>query len=395
MNMKATLIGVAAAVLLVGCYKGGASTTSGAVSMCESMGDCWKRCERQDAASCTSAGALFVARGETRQNYSSAKHAYEKACRLGNADGCIRAAGFAIDNKVIAHFNGRACKLRDARGCNAKPPLSLSLLRLTRSCVAGNRTACKIRGRLVATNQIQTSSERLRLAYLEAGCRYLEPASCSAVGVMYRDGNGVSRNIQRAYDAFHRACDHGDTSSCRALGTLYETQASAGRSISKRNSGHTVVAYRGACRNGDTIACLRFAQALKIGDGVARDRAAAASIFENCCAHGESRGCIAAAKMYRQGWGVAFNPMKAAKLLHKGCSVGDATACRELATQYSNGRGVKRDSRKADALLARACTMGSTMACDQQRRNQKRSIKPIGIDSRQAFPAAMPTSTAR
>jgi len=398
MTMKATLLAAVAVLFaLPGCYKGTASSSHRSVSMCETMGDCWKRCERQDGSACTNAGALFVARGESTHNYSSARDAYHKACTLGHAAGCVRAASFAIDTNTIKRLNARACKLRDARGCSARVPSKLSLRRLTRACVAGNRVACKIRGRKVATHELQTSSLTLELRYLESGCRYLEPNSCSAVGAMYRDGKGTTRNVQRAYDAFHRACDHGDTKSCRALGSLYETQAVAGKSIGKRNLGHTVTAYSGACSNGDTIACLRFAQALKIGDGVTRNRARAASIFERCCAHGETRGCIAAAKMYRQGWGVSFNPTHAAKLLRKGCGHGDATACRELASLYSNGRGVKRSSRKAGDLLARACTMGSTLACDEQQRRLKRLTRPATADhtefGRAAFPAAMPTAT--
>jgi|GEM_PF-6155006 len=390
--MRAGLIFTVSAIALVGCVKSGADHPSRGVSMCETMESCAKRCMTADGAACTSAGALFVARGPSEANYSAAKEAYDKACNLGHAEGCMRAARFAIERNVITRLYRRACKLGDRRGCRAKPPATPSVRRLTRACLWGSRAACKLRGRMVADNQIQTISNAQRIAFLRAGCRTLEPKSCGALGRMYHDGDGVPRDVQRAYDAFHRACDEGGTDSCRALTKLYETQADAGNAITKTNPGHTVQAYRGACHTGDTVACLRFAQALQIGDGTARDRVKAVRIFESCCASGDSRGCVAAAKMYRRGWGVEFSPSRAANLLRSGCKLGDATSCRELAVLYERGRGVARDTRKASDLLVRACTMGSTLACDRKRRLDQRQRRHKAMDTATPTRQAMPTS---
>jgi TPR repeat protein len=67
---------------------------------------------------------------------------------------------------------------------------------------------------------------------------------------MYRDGEGVAKNLDRAADLFKRACDGGGAVGCEDLGSMYLH-----------------------------------------GDGVPKDRNLAANLFKKACDGGLNRGC--------------------------------------------------------------------------------------------------------
>ena len=69
------------------------------------------------------------------------------------------------------------------------------------------------------------------------------------------------------------------------------------------------------------------------GDGVAADKARAASMWDEACRAGHARSCSNLGFMYKVGDGVATDEAKALSLLKKACELGMADACRWLTQQ--------------------------------------------------------------
>ena len=64
------------------------------------------------------------------------------------------------------------------------------------------------------------------------------------------------------------------------------------------------------------------------GDGVTRDVARAATLFQRACDGGEARGCYALAVSYNTGVGVTQDLARAATLFRQACDGGYAAGCR-------------------------------------------------------------------
>jgi uncharacterized protein len=91
--------------------------------------------------------------------------------------------------------------------------------------------------------------------------------------------------------------------------------------------------YSAACAQGWTAGCGSLAVFYLQGDGVAADKARAASMWEQTCGAGHARSCSNLGFMYKVGDGVAKDEPKAMSLLKRACDLGMADACRWLAQQ--------------------------------------------------------------
>ncbi len=67
--------------------------------------------------------------------------------------------------------------------------------------------------------------------------------------------------------------------------------------------------------------------------------------------------------MYAVGQGVPRDLAKAAHLYQKACDGGYAASCYSLGSLYDEGRGVPRDETAAAQLYQKACAGGSEQAC--------------------------------
>ena len=52
-------------------------------------------------------------------------------------------------------------------------------------------------------------------------CNGREMPSCSNLGIMYANGNGVEKNEQKAVELYKKACDGGNMHGCRNLVVMY------------------------------------------------------------------------------------------------------------------------------------------------------------------------------
>lgn len=207
---------------------------------------------------------------------------------------------------------------------------------ISMACAAGDVDACKIRGKLLVTRDLEAEAGS-HFDFIEMACNHNEPNSCEALGEIFVN----DEEVEAAHAAFRRGCEYGSTSSCLQLGQL-----------------------------------------IRLGAGCDRNRKLAVRLFEQTCLRGESRGCTLAADMYRQGWGVAFSPTRAADLYQQACNTDNPRACRKLSELYRSGNGVAKSDDEANDLLGRACAMGSSNACDELRRHKEKNrpgANPTGL----------------
>jgi TPR repeat protein len=62
----------------------------------------------------------------------------------------------------------------------------------------------------------------LNLKELETNCNDGDIESCSDIGFLYLQGEGVKQDYQKAAELNQKSCDGGNLNGCYYLGTLYE-----------------------------------------------------------------------------------------------------------------------------------------------------------------------------
>ena len=95
---------------------------------------------------------------------------------------------------------------------------------------------------------------------LQKGCAGGNAESCSKLGFLYYEGQGVKQDYQKAAQLFQKACDSGEVGGCLGLGVLYET----GQGV--RQNFSTAKQYYGkACDLGLQLGCDSYRELNKKG----------------------------------------------------------------------------------------------------------------------------------
>jgi acyl-CoA synthetase (AMP-forming)/AMP-acid ligase II len=137
----------------------------------------------------------------------------------------------------------------------------------------------------------------------------------------------------RAQELYQRACQNGDADSCGALEPLPEpavepagaaeppAPAAPASSLGDR--------LAEACDQGDNAACADLGARSTHGDGVPRDTALAARLFQRACANGAMEACTDLGILYEVGEGVSRDETRAERLFQLACNggAGDERAC--------------------------------------------------------------------
>jgi TPR repeat protein len=213
--------------------------------------------------------------------------------------------------------------------------------------------------------------------------------ACAELGALYRFGDGVERNVERARALYEQACDGGSLVGCTALGALHQAGVSSlGRDLPRAHR-----MFRASCEGGEQTGCTLLALAILRGEiaeapeDPARllDRACAADVpeacalrgelflrdprgdpetavahFERSCDDGASAGCVALAYLHLEGKLVPQDADRASTLLERACRI-DGASCGHLAARKA--RGPSPDPAAAAALYDRACERWDPKSC--------------------------------
>ncbi len=190
-------------------------------------------------------------------------------------------------------------------------------------------------------------------------CEGGDASSCMRLGDMYRDGKGVSQDLDRAVRLLRAACDGGNAEGCSDLGGMYEK----GRGVPK-DEVRSFDLQRQACNDGYDDACIKLGWKYANGIGVGKDVAKAVAAYSKACDMGLYFGCTELGFWHTDGtFGVPRDANKALTFYGKSCGSGDGKACNNLGVMYGDAKGIPADFAKAAALYEKSCALKFPAAC--------------------------------
>jgi hypothetical protein len=98
---------------------------------------------------------------------------------------------------------------------------------------------------------LETGEYETAYSEFSTSCEAGIPASCHALGALYRNGLGVDEDLVQAAHFFQTACDGGEADACYNLAALYDE----GQGVTK-DRGRAAELYNLACHGGNELACL-------------------------------------------------------------------------------------------------------------------------------------------
>lgn len=123
-------------------------------------------------------------------------------------------------------------------------------------------------------------------------------------------------------------------------------------------------ARRVACEQGAAQTCTEAGAIYDRGDGVPRDRSAAAAFYGKGCAKGDPWGCINRGMSLEHGLGVPRDVPAAVMAYEQACEAGIGDGCFKVAAVYDDiGPAEARDLWQAALYYERACVLNLPEAC--------------------------------
>jgi hypothetical protein len=159
-------------------------------------------------------------------------------------------------------------------------------------------------------------------------------------------------------ESLRRSCEDGNAVACSNLGNMYYGGEGVTRDLARAAS-----LYQQACDGGSEEGCSNLGVLYENGEGVPQDFARAASLYQQACDGGSGEGCSNLGLSYENGEGVPQDFARAASLYQQACDGGSALGCFNLGLSYEKGLGVTRDLARAASLFREACDGGVAVAC--------------------------------
>ena len=175
-------------------------------------------------------------------------------------------------------------------------------------------------------------------AVFSKACERGVPEACYEVGIMYRDGEGVSRNLPKAVEYLKTACGSGDYEACGALGDIYNN---GGQGVTA-NATKALNYYQTACSHNIYGACFSLGVLYQDGSKVKQDYNKSATYYSEACSSGQADSCYNLAYLYYEGKGVNKNQAKAVQLFKKSCDLGNDIACQNYSILKSETQSVDK-----------------------------------------------------
>ncbi|GBC32783.2 hypothetical protein RIR_jg12181.t1 [Rhizophagus irregularis DAOM 181602=DAOM 197198] len=178
-----------------------------------------------------------------------------------------------------------------------------------------------------------------------------------SLGHIYRNGDGVSKDYDKAFELFKQSAEGGNLDGIVALGYCYNN--GIGVSINKKKAFEL---YQQAANLQHNLAQNNLALMYKNGDVVSRDYGKAIELFQQSANSGNSLAQRNLAYMYKNGEGMDKNYNKAFELFKKSAEGGDSDGMMNLGYFYSRGIGTSVDKKRAFELYQQAANLGHSMA---------------------------------
>lgn len=273
----------------------------------------WEACVDEDAQQCMNWGKHSA----LDQKPYRALVAFQFACELGEADGCMEMAKFfgrIPENK--AEMNQA---LRES--CDKGEPLAcveLAKLGPRRNAIPVFKSACEqgvgrgcaewaaAKRDLWRLESELTESVRLD----EKACELGVSSSCLRAGQAYYFGSGVPQDKPKSEAFFERSCNDETGDGCATLAKIFSEGVGVDPDPVKARQYYALAAKHqpqdaqsrrrskflinvGVCNRGDAIACYNAGLILQEGVEVDRNLTTAREFYNLSCQRGLERGCVA------------------------------------------------------------------------------------------------------
>ena len=179
---------------------------------------CQRACKRRRAKSCYLLGAAQDARGSPEL----AERPYRQACERGVALACVALAPRVSNTLVLLE---RACTLGNAEACTraaavaerpgGREPARIAAL-LRRGCTLGDARACLVLADIQLLSSSAAETEAAAGLLLQA-CQRWEPEGCIRLAQLLQSGVYAARGPLTPLALLDRACALGDQRGCQEL----------------------------------------------------------------------------------------------------------------------------------------------------------------------------------
>lgn len=301
---------------------------------------------------------------------TAALAAVERGCKGGDAKSCQVGANILIGTKTddaraftlatmgCDYKRGFTCYLAGwmaaagRSGGPASPERAFTLY--DKGCGYDSPAACNAQADAYRGGFGITKDPAAAIAKAEKACTgnaagELSAPGCKTWGVMAYFAEVGAKDGKTALAAFRRACSFGEDT-CGWLGSV--TTELGGKPADE------LPLIEKACRDGYEHACLVYGNSL-VASATDADHRKAYETFVASCGRKQDDACVRQADLLADGFGVAKDAAKAEQLYRTRCDAGSATAC------FGIGRMYSRDKKHEEALkvMTRACEGGSGDAC--------------------------------
>ena len=179
----------------------------------------------------------------------------------------------------------------------------------------------------------------------------------NCLGVMYRNGYGVTKDDAKAVEWYQKAANQGDATAQNNLGHMYHD----GYGVPKDDA-KALEWYQKAADQGNLNAQTSLGYMYHNGYGVPKDDAKAVEWYQQAANQGDARAQSNLGMSYRDGTGVPKDYAKAMEWFQQAANQGYEIAQTCLGVMYENGNGVPKDYAKAVEWYQKAANQGNERA---------------------------------
>ncbi len=177
------------------------------------------------------------------------------------------------------------------------------------------------------------------------------------LGLMYRFGYGVEKDLQESFNWYLKSAKGGHVAAQNNLGFMYKN----GYGVEK-NYIEALNWYKASALNGNSSAQVNLAFMYREGLGIEKNYEEALKWYKKASENGNINGQVNLAKMYLEGLGTEKNYSLALKLLKIGVKNNNHQAKTYLAHMYQYGLGLNKDENYAKELYEEVVKSGFSLA---------------------------------
>ncbi len=233
----------------------------------------------------------------------------------------------------------------------------------------GNSVAQNALGVLYLNGWGVTKNYAEALSWFQKASEQGNPRAQFAIGNMYDNGHGVRKDSAEAANWYRKAAEQSFPPAQSLLGSMY----ARGDGV-PQDWGEAMRWYRKAADQGDALAQSRVGLMYAEGQGTPKDYAKAEQWFRMAAAQQHPAGQTWLGWLYLRGWGVKKDVAEAVKWLRLAADQEAPEAQYTLGTIYAEGKDAAPDNINAIMWLRRAGMYGHIAA--QQLLQQRFDTKP-------------------